>query len=279
MTPLRQEAFQLPVGGGQRLCVWRAPKTRELRARIVNVHPFAEEMNKSRSNVASAARALARAGFGVLEIDLCGCGDSTGDFGDATLDTWVEDVCAAVNWSEGVSNAPLWLWGVRAGALVAGAVTDRVPGIEGLLLWQPVLSGQMHLTQFLRLKVAADALARGPASVGTKGLRERLRLGESVEVAGYRLSASLATALDRAEFHCATTVQSIVWLEVGQASEPAMAPASTEAIDKLRNVGIKVVAHVVGGAPFWQTVEIEHVPSLVTATVKIMSDETAHALA
>jgi len=47
-------------------------------------HPFAEEMNKSRRMAGLQARALARAGYDVLQIDLRGCGGSSGDFGDAS---------------------------------------------------------------------------------------------------------------------------------------------------------------------------------------------------
>ncbi|MBK8384562.1 MAG: hypothetical protein IPL11_02315 [Candidatus Accumulibacter sp.] len=40
--------------------------------------------NKSWRIVPLQARALATAGYAVLQIDLMGCGDSSGDFGDAT---------------------------------------------------------------------------------------------------------------------------------------------------------------------------------------------------
>ncbi|MCK7493610.1 MAG: alpha/beta hydrolase [Comamonadaceae bacterium] len=77
-------------------------------------------MNKSRRMAALQSRALAAAGFAVLRVDLLGCGDSAGDFGDATWPRWVDDVVAAARWLRrqhpDAADAPLWLWGLRAGA-------------------------------------------------------------------------------------------------------------------------------------------------------------------
>ena len=51
-------------------------------------------MNKSRRMAALQARAFAEMGFGVLQIDLFGCGDSSGDFSDARWDIWKQDLIA-----------------------------------------------------------------------------------------------------------------------------------------------------------------------------------------
>ena len=91
--------FFLQMGRGQRLAVLHTPsRHRDWRRAMVYVHPFAEEMNKSRRMAALQARALADAGWAVLQIDLAGCGDSSGDFGDADWATWVADVRTAATW-------------------------------------------------------------------------------------------------------------------------------------------------------------------------------------
>ena len=78
------EAFFLAADNGragQRLCIHHPPRRGEpARGAVLHLHAFAEEMNKSRRMVALQARALAEAGFAVLQIDLHGCGDSGGDF-------------------------------------------------------------------------------------------------------------------------------------------------------------------------------------------------------
>ena len=66
------EAFFLPVGGGQRFCIFHRPHGAEARAALIFLHPFGEEMNKSRRMAALQARALAAAGYAVL------CGEDDG---------------------------------------------------------------------------------------------------------------------------------------------------------------------------------------------------------
>ncbi|MEP6965262.1 MAG: hydrolase 2, exosortase A system-associated, partial [Polaromonas sp.] len=119
-------------------------------------------MNKSRRMAALQARALAGAGFDVLQIDLLGCGDSSGDFGDATWQSWVSDVVQACHWLQnrsdmhdaGSTPAQLWLWGLRAGCLLAVEAARQLKRPCNFLFWQPPASGKTLLQQFLRLKVA-----------------------------------------------------------------------------------------------------------------------------
>lgn len=265
---LRQEPFYLRLGDGDRFCIWRAPgQEMPLRGLVLHAPAFAEEMNKCRRMTAWAARDLAEQGFGVLQIDLHGCGDSSGDFADASWERWVDDLVNAAAWLRKQSaTAPLWIWGLRAGALLAAAVAPRLAGRVGLLLWQPVVSGRQHLTQFLRLALAADMLSESSDRQGTKQLRDRLSAGESLEIAGYRLSPSLATGLEEASFapppEC---LSAVVWLEVATSAGP-MSPVAARNLDALKEKGVRVQAAGVAGPSFWQTVEIEDCPALVEST-------------
>ena len=196
--PPKLEACYLPLSGGRRFCVLHEPAESVANGgAMVYVHPFAEEMNKSRRMAALQSRALAAVGWTVLQVDLGGCGDSDGDFGEASWQGWVADVRDAAAWlGEHIGRAP-WLWGLRSGCLVATAAAPMLPALPGLLFWQPVLSGKQFLQQFLRLKIAAQILGSADAErVDTRELRERLRKGDSVEVAGYALSPRLAMGLD-----------------------------------------------------------------------------------
>jgi exosortase A-associated hydrolase 2 len=147
-------AVETPVPG-QRFCLFHPAQGDVVRGRVVYVHPFAEEMNKSRRMAARGARALAAAGFSVLQIDLHGCGDSSGDFGDASWQGWIDDVLRASRWLGGRdadhAAAPLWLWGLRAGCLLAAAAAARLDEACNFCFWQPVTAGRQQLQQFLRL--------------------------------------------------------------------------------------------------------------------------------
>ncbi|MEN3349731.1 MAG: hypothetical protein V7632_3366 [Bradyrhizobium sp.] len=262
------DVFHLARPNGERLCVYHAPATGPARAALVYVHPLAEEMNKSRRMAALQSRALAAAGCAVLRIDLHGCGDSSGDFADASWDDWVDDVVAACGWLRERVAAPLWLWGLRAGCLVAAAAAARLEVPPHLLFWQPTPNGRLVLQQFLRLRLAAQMID-GAGKAAMDEMRGRLAGGQDIEVAGYRLPAALAAGLERAQLAPANGVERLEWLELSGRPEPELAPASSQAIGAWQATGCRVESRIVPGVAFWQTNEIEDAPALVDATLAI----------
>src|SRR5436190_24333737 len=92
------EVFFLPAEPGARFALFHPARGPVVRGGILYVHPFAEEMNKSRRMAAQQIRAFTQCGYAVLQIDLYGCGDSSGDFGDARWDIWKSDLALAVTW-------------------------------------------------------------------------------------------------------------------------------------------------------------------------------------
>ena len=263
---------------------------------MVYVPPFGEELNRTRRMAALQSRALARAGFDVLQLDLAGCGDSAGQFADATWDGWVADVMAARAWllqrhagqnggARHTVTPPVWLWSMRAGCLLAAEVVRRMaPAPVNLLFWQPVISGAVYLTQFLRLRVATD-LVRGAGKTGTGraagddgpgrpvGLtpQQLLAQGETIEVGGYALSPTLANALGTAHlndlpagsrllaFEFATTVQA--------QQRAAVSPALGQQVARWQQHGIDAVCQSVQSLPFWQTPEVEVAPAVFERVV------------
>lgn len=265
--PIAPEPFFLPAATGARFCIHYAPAT-TLRGAILYVHPFAEEMNKSRRMAALGARALAAHGYAVLQIDLLGCGDSSGDLADASWNAWLDDVALGRRWLQQRHGVAADLWGLRLGATLAAQAVAQLDCHPDLLLWQPVVSGSQHLTQFLRLKLAATAIGGNGTRVDTKALRESLARGEAIEVAGYRLPAPVALPMDEARLTLPGGYAGRVrWLEVGPGEEVTLAPASRQAIAALEAQGAQVDAACVSGLPFWQTTEIAEVGVLVDATV------------
>jgi len=84
---LPAEPFFLKTATGKRFCLYHAPASgRKCPGVFIYVHPFGDEMNKSRRMAALQARAFAESGFGVLQIDLYGCGDSAADGAGVYLD-------------------------------------------------------------------------------------------------------------------------------------------------------------------------------------------------
>ena len=165
---------------------------------LIVVPPLAEEMNRSRRMFTLLGQRLAAAGIVTTVVDLAGTGDSDGEFGDATWEAWLDDLDAVTVRALAGGCRRLWLCGLRLGALLAlDFVARRAPAPDTrLLLWQPIIEGSAALTQFLRLRLAECMRAGAPPKETTRELRERLRAGESLEVAGYMLNPALGAAID-----------------------------------------------------------------------------------
>ena len=347
------EAFFLPTEGnspGQRFCLFHASQEPIVRGSILYIHPFTEEMNKSRRMAALQSRALARAGYDVLQIDLLGCGDSSGDFGDATWQEWVSDVLRGCDWlrsrtkpraagpggtarsqpsshnephATATANTPppprpfptepctttppdtppLWLWGLRAGCLLAVDAAKQLNEPCNFLFWQPPSSGKPLLQQFLRLKVAGDMLG-GQAKGVMEDMRQQLASGTSVEIAGYMLSAGLASGMEQAallppaiasdpqeavmrpltasagpaptahQFPAGGSRQTrrLEWLELSTREDASLSPVSTKTIAQWQQAGYATRSHIVNGPSFWQTTEIEDAPALIAATTAALAN-------
>lgn len=268
------EVFFLDVGTGQRFCLYQPPQGATLRGCVLYVPPFAEEMNKSRRMAALQLRALAAAGFGVLQIDLAGCGDSSGDFLDARWDNWLADLAAGHQWLEARHAGPVTLLGLRLGALLAVDYAGRASApVARLALWQPVQQGGAFLKQFLRLRMASDMMAeetKAPAAEangGTSALRTALLAGGTLEVAGYELHGELAGAIDRLDLlSLAVPCCPVEWFDVSTFPERPASPVVAQGLSKWRQRGVDVRLHRVAGPAFWATQEIEVCTDLIAAT-------------
>jgi exosortase A-associated hydrolase 2 len=262
------EAFHLAApDGGYRFCVLRRPaQGLAPRGAILHLPAFGEEMNKARHMVALQAQRLAADGWLVLQIDLLGTGDSSGELAEAGWQDWLADVRLAVDWLRAQQAGPVWLWGLRLGGLLA-AEAERVVDLDcGLLLWQPVSSGRQHLQQILRLWKMARVV--GKAVETALSPQQRLDAGEVVEVAGYAISPALAAGMQAASLAAPERGPGLCWLQVGAAEPPA---AFLRVDAACRAAGRSARFHAVEGSSFWQTQEIAVVPALIEHTTRLMA--------
>ena len=249
------QPFFLPAQGGQRYCLYHPPApARRPRGAIVYLHPFAEELNKSRRMAALQARAFAAAGYGVLQIDLHGCGDSSGDFADARWPQWRSDAAQACDWLRARELGPISLWGLRLGALLA---LDASAGndVDALFLWQPIISGRQHLRQFLRTGHAARMLADSAPDADD-------------EVAGYRVAPELAHAIDALDAGHFRPGCPVHWFE-RTAADGELSPASARHLAAWHAAGVTLQVHPVRGAAFWAGTDIVDCPALLAATAAV----------
>ena len=287
--------------GGRRFCLYHPPRGPVLRGGLSYIAPFGEEMNKSRRMAAVQARALAGAGYAVLQMDLLGSGDSSGDFGDASWADWMADVEFGLRWlrarlaaaaspvatsAADAGPPPVWLWGLRAGCLLAAEVARRAAQPPNLLFWQPAASGKAVLQQFLRLRLAGDALA-GRAQGAMEALKRELAAGRAVEIAGYRLAPALASGLAAATLEppAATQIetsiagriapvagQRLAWLELSLQPGTGLSLPAAGLLARWGEAGWASGGRVVPGPAFWQTSEIELAPALPGASLAMLEE-------
>ncbi len=152
---------------------------------VLLVHPFMEERQDAHPFLRSISIALRARGFASLRPDLYGCGDSEGDWSDATVDHWLDDLAAAaahLRREAGVRHVALV--GLRYGAALAAAAAPRVEA-NALCLIAPVLRGREYVMEVLRAYIAAEMVLNKKAGVSRDVLMQRLDEGASVNLFGY----------------------------------------------------------------------------------------------
>jgi len=237
---------------------------------VLFLPPFAEEMHQSRHIIAAQARELAALGYNVMLFDLTGCGDSSGDFADATWQMWLQDAACAVHGLANLGAGPLILWGLRMGALLACDLSQDRLDVDKLILWQPLLNGEQQVDQFLRLRTAI-AVTGKPPTFDRKTLWNELRSGRSLDIAGYTLSPALALQLAKARLNDLKPGCPVHWLEIGALPDGALSVASANVLAHWREQGTTVQAEYVYGEPFWRTINADVNPILQRNTLDALA--------
>lgn len=259
-------AFFLDGAAGRVFCTGALQERQDnQQRRVLIIPPFAEEMNKSRHVLAALSRALEQAGNDVLMPDPYGTGDSEGDFGDATLDIWRADIDAAIQHLGG--KGALDLVGLRFGALLAADAASR-HAVRSLTLLHPQTAGRQQLTQMLRLRLAGGLMGGGVETAAQ--LKQRLAAGETLEIAGYRLTGQLADDLESLSLAqmCPADVQQVNWIELAPQPDRPLMPASHSVIDAWKAAGVSIDSAIVVCDQFWATQEIAQCPALVAEAMQ-----------
>lgn len=259
---------------GRRLFALHITPTGPSTGAVLYLPPFAEEMNRCRSHVASMARALATTGQQCLLLDPVGTGESQGEITDSDWNHWRDDALAAARWLRSQGAGPLTLWGIRTGALLAAEVAAGADfAIDRLLYWQPVLDGKMFLNQYLRLRIASQ-LVNDADRETTEQIRERLSAGEAIEIAGYPLTGRLADALAARRLAAVQPPAGtrVDWIEVVAKPEQPMALPSRKLVDTWLGAGTSVRAETVACPMIWQLHRRDDAPQIEALTLRMMGD-------
>jgi exosortase A-associated hydrolase 2 len=250
-TP-RVEPFFFDADPGTRFCLYHAPAPHvEPRGAILYVHPFAEELNRTRRMAALQSRAFAELGYAVLQVDLFGCGDSCGDFADGDWHLWQADLRLAAGWLAERISGPLHLWGVRLGGLLALDLASSV-NPASIVLWQPFMSGRACINQFLRLRLARIQESPADAPRSTAALRAQLAVHGVIEVGGYEVAVPLVRAIDACDAaHLRLPPCTVHWLASPGPAPSRIAASAARLAERWAGDGVALHFHPVQGVPFW----------------------------
>lgn len=246
----------------------------ELRGRHAWLYlpPFAEEMNLSRAIVARQSRAFVDQGQAVVCLDYLGTGDSELELDQVDLNDWLDNIAATLAWLQQQGVASIGLWGLRFGALMATTYLaerkDSGVQIDQLLMWKPVLDAKTMLGQFFRMRQVADSM-RGLPKVNWL---ERVRQGETVEVAGYPIAQTWLNSIIglRMRDQVEQSMPQTVWLE---AASEKISPV----VEKLSQQWpqCEIALRRCEGAAFWQNPDCYDSPELIQQTLTSCQQDPA----
>lgn len=242
-----------------------------VRGHVLCAPAFNEEMNRCRSMVTLQAQALAQVGIGTLVIDLFGTGDSEGNYVDARWPLWLDNLAAGHAWLQAQPGGCVALWGVRLGAILATELHARLADSAlALLLWQAVSEGQVHLNQFMRVKIAAQMDRSDLPKLTTATMRQEWEAGRSVEIVGYEIHPALASSIEAARLHAASLANgtAVFWLEQSTGEGGEFSASSRKLLQTWPGDGVALTTAMFEGPPFWQAHERAVAPDAVARTTR-----------
>ena len=156
--------------------------------------PILEEKNVAHGAFVTLARSLAALGVRAVRIDYEGHGDSDGDTAHLGLDDWTDDVCDTAEWLQRDGPAAITLMGCRAGALIAARAAARI-GAARLVAWCPVINGEDHLQDLLRLNLTIQISVHKKIQQDRQALIEALAACRPVNIVGWTMGRALLDSL------------------------------------------------------------------------------------
>lgn len=171
-----------------------APRLRAGGAAVLLCNPFGEEAARVHRAFRVLAGRLQDEGYASLRFDYSGTGDSSGETLDCTVESWLEDMEAAIEELRRQSgNSRIVLVGLRFGATLAALCAQREHlRIAQLVLWDPVVRGDQYLQELAEMHLAYMNEELGQRTIATPGEGDR---HFPTEALGMPISDALATQM------------------------------------------------------------------------------------
>lgn len=124
------------------------PQTAARSVGVVLCNPMGMEAVRGHRAYRQLANLLNKARFHVLRFDYFGTGDSGGAADETSPSQWIEDIGTAADELKDITGvARISLVGLRLGATLAWMAGKNRTDLDGLVLWDPVVSGAAYLEE------------------------------------------------------------------------------------------------------------------------------------
>jgi len=237
-------------------------------AGVVFCHPFAEERKSAYRAMTTTARALAEAGIAALRFDYRGCGESEGEFADATVSSRLADIVQARKLlGELAGTDRVGLLGLRFGALLAAHFAEEHADVPFLVLWEPVLQGGKYFLADLRKKLIKEMMTAGKGSVSRAEIIESLKDPETlVDFDGYMVSGRMYAELEGLDLLSGLGKHQGPTLIVQISFNTKVSRTNSQLEAAYRSANVPVELAPVVEEPFWNRIDLVECPTLVAAT-------------
>ncbi len=145
--------------------------------------PIGSDYNRTHWRLRLLADQLMRDGYHVFRFDYSCLGDSWGDFEQARVPRWLDDIRSArTELEDNAGSSRLSIIGHRVGATLAYLAAGDM-SLQHLILWDPIIDGRTHLAtlRLMQRELKSTATANAPFE----------------SLLGYRHSAELIADLAR----------------------------------------------------------------------------------
>lgn len=252
MTPNggRESQMLIPSGDGHIAGMLHSPEETVSSSAVLFCAPFGDERKSAWRVLTQMSRAVAAAGWPVLRFDYRGCGESPGEFVDATLDTRLADIAsAASHLRETLGVEKICLLGLRFGATLAVRAAKDLEGAESAILLEPVLDGQQYFARMEQRKKLRQMMTQGRAE-GQGSPRDILDLD------GYAVRRETLSDLEgvRIETAGATTLRRSLLVQMS--FNEKLRPETERCREVLADGGGEVQLEKLVMPPFWSRVDI-----------------------
>jgi dienelactone hydrolase len=267
---------------------FHGPPEGRARGGVVVCPPIGRDYIQAQYALRLLAEQLAELGLCVLRFDYDGTGDSAGDDTDpGRVTAWTDSVRLALQYMRDHGPTSLTVVAMRFGATLAGTVAAHEEGVDGLVLWDPVVSGAAYLSEQRAMSAFAstvrspleDGAVEAPGMIFSPETARDLRSLDLSATTGPlarrvlvltrpdRSSARLARRLAMAHVEWAEAtgqaelmdygppVQALPGTTIARVAQwvSDVAPAQAHAIRHPVPAGSAVVAHTPSGAPITET--------------------------